>query len=132
MTFYKSIPVVVEAHRFDGSEGNAARITEWLVTHGVKNTMFYKHTPPYTAPDHTYKTAGYAAQFDLGIPHVKIADVSDYIVRVPDGLTSRFRVFTEDQFKATYESACSTCSGRVRETTNLVCQTCGHDYSKGL
>jgi hypothetical protein len=28
------------------------------------------------------------------------------------------------------DTPCPTCSGPIRETTNLVCQTCGRDYSK--
>lgn len=27
---------------------------------------------------------------------------------------------------------CPTCSGGSRETVNLICQTCGHDYSEGM
>lgn len=120
MTFYKSIPVVVEAHRFDGSGASGMHILEWAVKHGVKNPWLYSDE------------SNYAAQLDLRIPHVKIAEIGDYIVRTLENTKHKFFVMTEEQFKSTYEASCPTCSGQIRETTNLVCQTCGHDYSKGL
>jgi hypothetical protein len=123
MTFYKSIPIVVEAHRFDGSGASGMAILEWAVKHGVKNPWLYCDDP------------NQPAQLDLRIPHVKIAEIGDYVVRILDihqRVKTGFRVFTEEQFKSMYEAACPTCSGQIRETTNLVCQTCGHDYSKGI
>lgn len=122
MTFYKSIPVTVEARRFDGSGSCGMDILKWLADYGLTNAIMFGYE--FDRP----------AQLDLLIPHVKIAEYGDYIVRMlgVDEVRKRFKVMTEDHFKATYESACPTCSGRVRETTNLVCQTCGHDYSKGF
>lgn len=120
MTFYKSIPVVVEALRFDGSGASGMHILGWLAEHGNTKAMLF--AADSNAP----------AQLDLLTPHVKLAEVGDYIVRIPEKTKNQFRVMTEEHFKSTYVQACGTCTGQIRETTNLVCQTCGHDYSKGM
>lgn len=102
MTFYKSVPVVVEALRFDGSGISAMTIMNWLIKHGHRMATFHEHQDPRVLPGNTYQSAGWQAQLDLGIPHVKIAEVSDYVVRLPEKTKSQFRVMTEEHFKATY------------------------------
>lgn len=119
MTFYKSVPVVVEALRFDGSGASGVHILGWLAKYGVKKAILFGDDE--NAP----------AQLDLLIPHVKIAEIGDYVVRIPEKTKNQFLVMTEEHFKATYRQACGTCTGQRRDTTNMVCLTCGHDYSKG-
>jgi hypothetical protein len=135
MTFYKSIPVVVEALRFDGSGTSATRILDWLTSYDINDAVFHEQKKPYTLPGNTFQSPGWHAQLDLGIPHVKIAESSDYVVRLDRssrGLSSKFKVMTEEDFRSTYVVSCPTCSGRIRETVGMVCMTCGHDYSKGI
>lgn len=131
MTLYKSIPVVVEARRFDGSGASGLHILKWLEECGIKSAWFHEQTPPYTLNGNTYQSPGWQAQLDLGIPHVKVAEAGDYVIRGTDDKVearSRFRVLTEEQFEATYANPCATCSGPVRETVGMVCVACGHDY----
>lgn len=95
MTFYKSVPVVVEALRFDGSGASGMHILEWLAKHGLKNAHLFGFE--FDRP----------AQLDLLIPHVKIAEVGDYVVRLPEKTKNQFRVMTEEHFKTTYVQASS-------------------------
>jgi hypothetical protein len=96
VTFYKSIPVVVEAYRFDGNGASTMHILDWLAEHGIKNAIW--HVPDSNGPP----------QLDLLITHVKVADLGDYIVRlteVEDEPRHKFKVMTESHFKATYENS---------------------------
>lgn len=94
MTYYKSIPVVVEALRFDGSGASGMKILAWLAEHGLKNATLFGYE--FDRP----------AQLDLLIPHVKIAEIGDYVVRLPEKTRNQFRVMTEEHFKSTYVYAC--------------------------
>jgi hypothetical protein len=125
MTFYQSKPVTIEAFRFDGSGPNAQHICEWVKKHSNLEPIFHP------AEDGHQGHGGWPAQLDIPILHVKVAAIGDYVLREIGENGHRFRVLTEAEFKAMYDHICLTCSGQVRETTNLVCQTCGHDYSKG-
>jgi hypothetical protein len=94
MSFYKSISVAVEARRFDGSGISGFNILEWLVNHGLKSATMFNND--MNGP----------SQIDLGIPHVKIAEIGDYVVRQVDGPSEgrrRFSVLSEEQFADTYE-----------------------------
>ncbi|QED11614.1 methyltransferase [Arthrobacter phage Qui] len=136
MTFYTPKPISVEARRFEGGS-NAMDILSWLAHYRVKTAHFFSEQENYISSEGVEGQGYIPAQLDLGIPHIKIAEVGDYIVRMIEPYGEKgfygcpFRVLTEEQFMATYDLACPTCSGQVRNTTNLICLTCGHDYSKG-
>jgi hypothetical protein len=97
VTFYQSIPVTVEAKRFDGHGDCGMDILRWLNGYGVRTAWL--HAEDSNGP----------VQLDLCIPHVKIAEAGDYVVRIPNANLNPgsapfiYRVMTEDQFKATYE-----------------------------
>jgi hypothetical protein len=136
MTFYTPKPSLVEALRFEGGS-NAMHIMSWLTRHNLITATYFAEQPEYTSEDGQEGCPFIPAQLDIGVVHVKIAEVGDYIVRrvveSTEGLRKHqiWQVLTEEQFKATYDAACDTCSGQIRETVGLVCRTCGHDYSKG-
>lgn len=140
MTFYKSRPVTVEAYRFDGSGPNAQNIIDWVLRFAPDNTpIFHQAADPWESEDGTQGHSGWPAHLFLNHPNTKVADVGDYVVRVC-GVDSNygisesdtFIVVTEEDFKSAYDHFCPNCSGRIRETTNLVCNVCHHDYSKGF
>ena len=119
MTYYETTPVLVEAFRFEGGEENARSLLAWLNIYKYKAASWYSNR--------IESGVDMPEQFVLISPRKSIAEVGDYIVRLGD----TFRIIKVDKFRETYHAVCPTCMGTSRETTNMVCQTCNHDYSKG-
>lgn len=89
---------------------------------------------PETIPDLAKKT---------GIPEENLRNLYDYdqefslvtkicVVEKPDQSVVINKALREaaERWLPRTNGICPTCMGRSRQTTGLVCQTCGHDYGK--
>jgi hypothetical protein len=98
------------------STRDAEQITEWLVGNGF---------PPYRVTN--VKEAAVAQIDDRAIRFVNWRDAIQQLFSL---YPVRQEPLTPEQLKEMEAKFCPTCQGTNRQTSNMVCQTCGRDYMK--